>query len=573
MNWRIIPFILLFFIIAAAGISIAEPQNSMNPYPVDNPDSLPPEEPITIGPTDFPTEEPTFTVEPTQIGGDSGWISIDSSPQGADAYLDDSYIGMTPATTKVSSTGTPSHSVRVTKGGYQDWTGHISGNPAPGETLYQTAYLVAIPPTITVEPTQIGGDSGWFKIDSAPQGADVYFDGTYYGTSPVLVKVMVTATPSHDLKLTMNGYQEYRQRLSNNPGPSETVPLYVSLVPLAQYGSIVVTSDPSGALATLDQGIQYLTPCTFSGVVSGSHTISVSKSGYSTYTTQVQVNYNSQPRVYAPLTPIKTVGTLYLDSVPQGADIKVDNLWQGQTPQRIGNLAPGTHMVKLQLSGYQTVSQDVAITAGQETRIAPVLTPNPPQIKTGSISVTSNPPGAAVYLNNDYHGQTPDTGYLDLTDLIPGVYTIHLTAPQREDYTASITVNAGQTTPVNVNLNAPQTPSGVNGTLSVNSVPSGSQVYLDNIFIGVTPLTLSTVKPGQYTLVLKMTGYQDYTNQVQIAAGMSTPASVNLTPLAPSTPKETSTQTPVPTATRSPSALILVPAALFGALLRWHRPL
>ncbi len=529
--------------------------------PTDYPTSYPP---IMIGPTDYPTNYPTITDEPTQIGGDSGFVSIESNPQGAWVNFDGSDQGTTPLTVKILSTASPSHTIRLTKSGYQDWSTQLSRNPGPGETIYQSANLVAIEPTITVEPTQIGGDAGFFKIDSAPQGADVYFDTNYQGTSPVLVKVMVTATPSHDLKVSMNGYRDYIQHISYNPGQDLTVPLYAPLTPLAQYGSISVSSSPSGALATLDSGQQFLTPCTFTQVLPGTHMITVSKSGYITYSQQVSLSYGSQS-VYAPLIVMQSTGTLYVDSYPQGADVKVDNLWQGQTPQRVGNLASGYHTVKLQLSGYQTTTQQVMITTGQEAQINLALIKNSPEVKTGSISVSSNPSGASVFLNADYQGLTPSSGYLDLPDLIPGVYTILLKEPQSEDYSASITVIAGQTTPVNAVLKAPPTPSGINGTLSVSSSPSGAQVFLDDQLVGITPVSISTIVPGQYGLLLKMSGYNDYINQVQIAAGRSTTASLNLTPQAVVPP--TSTSSPVPTQARSPLPGLLVPAGLFAALL------
>ncbi|MDD1728734.1 MAG: PEGA domain-containing protein, partial [Methanospirillum sp.] len=386
-------------------------------------------------------------------------------------------------------------------------------------------------------------------------------DNSYYGTSPVLVKVMSTGTPSHTIRVTMNGFREYVQQVSMNPGKDETVPIFAPLVPLAQYGSIYVSSDPSGAIASLDSGVQYLTPCTFSQVVSGIHTVMVSKAGYNPYTTQIQVNSNAQPRIFAPLTRYQTTGTLYVDSNPQGADLKIDNAWQGQTPQRVGNLESGYHTIKLQLAGYQMITQQVLISAGQDTRISSSLVRNPPEVKSGSVTVSSNPPGATVYLNNDYQGITPDSGSLDLTDLTPGIYTILIRAPQREEYSTTITVLAGQVTPVQVELKAPVTPSALNGTLGISSSPSGAQVFLDNVFVGITPLTLSSVKPGEYELILKMDRFQDYSNRVQISAGMTTTASVNLSPLQ----KPTESPTPVPT--QSPVSVILVPISLaIGAL-------
>ena len=583
-NKCVVSFALLVLLIGFGGICVAgtnsDPSVYPSYYPTDTPSDYPTYYPtdyptITIGPTDYPTPYPTYTVEPTQIGGDSGWVSIDSNPQGATVYFDGSNEGTTPVSVQVMSTATPSHSIRITKNGYQDWSSQLSRNPGSGETIYQYANLVEIQPTITVEPTIIGNDYGWFKIDSYPQGADVYFDSSIQGSSPVLVKVMSTATPSHDIRISKYGYRDYTQHLSVNPGPDQTYPIYAQLIPLAQYGSIYVTSSPSGALATLDSGQQYLTPCTFTSVFPGTHTLTVSKSGYNSNTQQVVTGLPGQSTqsVYVPLTIIQTTGTLYVNSQPQGADVKVDNSWQGQTPQRVGNLASGYHSVKLQLSGYQTITQQVMITAGQETQISPVLVKEPPEVKTGSISVSSNPPGASVSLNNDFQGITPQTGYLDLTDLTPGVYTILLKEPQHEDYSSSITVTAGQTTPVNVELKAPVTPAAINGTLSVSSSPSGAQVFLDNRLVGVTPVSISTVVPGQYGLLLKMNGYTDYMNQVQIAAGMSTSASINLTPLPPvsQTGTPVTTSSPVPTQTRSSLPVLLVPAGLLGALLLIRR--
>ncbi|HWQ67744.1 MAG TPA: PEGA domain-containing protein [Methanospirillum sp.] len=571
MNLNIFSLILLVLVISACNISVAGT--------INNPEEIPPYEPIgPYVPTIEPSLEPTFTVEPTMSNQD-GWISVDSVPSDADVYFDDGYAGITPVLIPVSSTLSRSHTIRVSKNGYQDWSGHISGNPGPGETIYQTAYLIGIPPTITVEPTYtptptstpIGGGTGWFSVDSSPSGADVYFDGSYYGSSPIMVKVMTTATPSHTLLVRMNGYQDYTMDLPYNPGQDQTVPLYIRLTPLNQYGSILVTSSPSGALATLDSGQQYLTSCTFTQVLPGTHTISVSLSGYQTYTVRVQVNAGTQARADAPLIPIQTSGTLYVDSQPQGADVKIDNTWKGQTPLRIGNLIAGYHTVKLQLSGYQTASQQALITAGQETPVSLALIRDPPQVKTGSISVASIPPDASVSLNNDYQGLTPAAGSLDIIDLTPGSYTVSLQHPDYQSYVTTVAVIAGQITPVNPVLTASSHPSATNGTLSIASSPAGAQVFIDNLLVGVTPLVLPTTRPGVHTLLLKMNGYQDYSNEAEIKAGMTTTASVNLSPVAPATMTATSTPTPLPSATTSPLPGLLILPGLAVALLLFRR--
>ena len=167
MNRYYIILILLISLVCAGGSIVCAVNYNGEPNLNDNQGASSSEESIvTLEPTDIPTIEPTFTVEPTRIGGDYGWLSIDSSPQGADVSVDGSHEGVTPASVKIYSTSNPSHTITVTKSGYQEWTRHISENPASGETIHQTADLVEIQPTITVEPTLIGDDYGWFKIES-----------------------------------------------------------------------------------------------------------------------------------------------------------------------------------------------------------------------------------------------------------------------------------------------------------------------------------------------------------------------------------------------------------------------
>jgi len=43
--------------------------------------------------------------------------------------------------------------------------------------------------------------------------------------------------------------------------------------------------------------------------------------------------------------------------------------------------------------------------------------------------------------------------------------------------------------------------------LRIKSTPSGAHVYLDNRYMGITPLTIDDIDPGQYTITIKKYGY------------------------------------------------------------------
>ncbi|PWR72748.1 PEGA domain-containing protein [Methanospirillum lacunae] len=66
---------------------------------------------------------------------------------------------------------------------------------------------------------------GYFKVDSAPQTGEVIFDGKSYGYTPALIQVNEDSSPSHEVVVKMEGYEEYSQQISYNPGRGQTVPI------------------------------------------------------------------------------------------------------------------------------------------------------------------------------------------------------------------------------------------------------------------------------------------------------------------------------------------------------------
>jgi hypothetical protein len=57
------------------------------------------------------------------------------------------------------------------------------------------------------------------------------------------------------------------------------------------------------------------------------------------------------------------------------------------------------------------------------------------------------------------------------------------------------------------------------GSLVVESRPSGASVYLDGRRVGTTPLTLDTIKAGQYTIGLDIDGYKRWATSVRVTSG------------------------------------------------------
>jgi hypothetical protein len=99
-------------------------------------------------------------------------------------------------------------------------------------------------------------------------------------------------------------------------------------------------------------------------------------------------------------------------------------------------------------------------------------------------------------------------------------------------------VVAGQDYVISVTLNPVQNPT--TGGISVISAPSGAEVYLNNAFKGLTPITLDSLAPGSYTVLVKLNGYQDWQATQQVTAGQTSQISATLIPSAAApTPTQT----------------------------------
>jgi len=136
-----------------------------------------------------------------------------------------------------------------------------------------------------------------------------------------------------------------------------------------------------------------------------------------------------------------------------------------------------------------------------------------------SVEVTSDPSGAHVVLNGRAAGSTP----LRLSGVSRGHHNLLLTLPGFADHSTQFTVSlrahlahlfGGQPIRIHAVL-SPLPP----GFLRVLSEPAGAQVYLDDEWVGTTPVRLTQVAPGKHCLRLSLEGYEPWVGDVAVAAG------------------------------------------------------
>ncbi|MDO5847785.1 MAG: PEGA domain-containing protein [Methanocorpusculum sp.] len=280
--------------------------------------------------------------------------------------------------------------------------------------------------------------------------------------------------------------------------------------------TLYVQSVPSGATVICniaenqDTTPGYLTIMDGSGGIPGSFSVRFTKDGYEPYYYTVYKSdfYNNEQTITAHLTPIQEDGVLYVTSSPKGASVYVDNVYYGTTPVS-DEISPGTHTVRISLSGYSTVSKSVYVGEGSTATVSVSLDP---VVSTGYLSVSSTPKYADVYVDNAYMGQTPMTMSLDT-----GTHSVTFKKSGYSNYSTSVRINAGQTSSLSAVLAETET----GGYVSIASNPTGASVYIDGTYVGNTPAsssagTTSYLSAGPYstntyhTLVLKLDGYNTY---------------------------------------------------------------
>ncbi len=262
----------------------------------------------------------------------------------------------------------------------------------------------------------------------------------------------------------------------------------------------------------------------------GTIDISISKSGYNTYTT-VELLFNNLTKLYwlAPIVP--TTGNLRFITIPTGADIYLYNetTKRGTTDPSTGSLTitgltAGAVPYKVKKTGYNDSTGTATVVGGVTTDIYVTLTVITPT--TGSVCLKSTPSGASIEVDGTATGKTTalSTGGCVSANIVdnlsPGSHNYKLTLIGYQDKTGSFTIVAGQT--INVDAGT-LTPITTIGTLEITSNPVGARIYVDNVDKErVTPGTITNISTGSHTWKLVLTGYQDKTGTFSITSGQTT---------------------------------------------------
>ncbi|MCH7574315.1 MAG: PEGA domain-containing protein [Candidatus Marinimicrobia bacterium] len=200
------------------------------------------------------------------------------------------------------------------------------------------------------------------------------------------------------------------------------------------------------------------------------------------------------------------MGNLEINSIPAGAEVYLDGLYIGTTaamqPVKMTNLIEGRYEIKVMAGGYVEWRDHIEVSPKMTQKLNIPLIARP-----GSMTISSEPTDAEVYLDNKLVGHTPVT----LKEVAEGEHELRITKETYKEWTRKVVVRSFQPTDVKVTLEVQP------AMLIVDSNPQGAAVYFMGRQRGTTPVTLSNLTPGEVVLRITRQNYNEWVGSILLA--------------------------------------------------------
>ena len=250
-----------------------------------------------------------------------------------------------------------------------------------------------------------------FKGGDELNGGEVYSDGKYLGTMPIIRQPI--SHGSHEISIDKKLYLPFTGRVTIKDN-EETI---FSPVLTPHYASIDISVPEDKGAQIYDNGI-YLGTGKWSGKIEvGKHSFETRKSNYNPTIKTIQLNSGENQVIHLD-PPVPQYGSLYITSNPSDATVWMDNKKVGVTPYNNDKVVVGIHRIELTKNNFKSEIKNIHVaerqTAREHFRLSDYCT----------ALISANKP-SKVYINGKYVGNTPYKLYV-----IAGKYKINLVHDQ-----------------------------------------------------------------------------------------------------------------------------------------------
>ena len=291
-----------------------------------------------------------------------GQLRINSSPDQAEVFLDDNYIGVTPLV--YNQVPADVHTIRIEHPDYYPWRKTIQVQPD------RTTAIEA--------DLQLKTNYGAISIRCNENNANIYLDGQYRGQTDKDRSILLDRISQgyHDVRISLDGYQDWERNVKVSA--QETVYLSVFLDKLEQRGNLEINANINGAKVYLNGLYKGETSIQNNLVIrnlaEGSYELRISKKGYLDYIETIRIYANHTRRVSVNLeTEYNEKGSLAVYCNESMAKIFINGIYKARTEgdqaQVLSGLKEGNYEITIIKDGYHTWLEEVWIYPGETSSV------------------------------------------------------------------------------------------------------------------------------------------------------------------------------------------------------------
>lgn len=292
---------------------------------------------------------------------ETGQLRLDSSPSGAEVYLNDRYAGKTPLLMEQVRTG--EYLARVEMPGYQTWSRTVQ--ISPDRTSFVQANLIAIE------------RYGSIAIRGNQDGGRIYLDDQYKGLTEKNRNVILEQVMEgiHDLRIILSGYRDWSQRIEVKA--NQRLQITANLDRVITTGNLEVVSDVDNARIYLNDKYQKSTVInrvvTINNLQEGNYELRITKDGYHDYVENIRIYPDETYRLNVNMRPVPKEGGISIICNESNARIFVNGTQMATTIANqvrvVSGLKEGIYEVVLIKEGFRSWIDEVRVFPGETTTI------------------------------------------------------------------------------------------------------------------------------------------------------------------------------------------------------------
>lgn len=254
-----------------------------------------------------------------------------------------------------------------------------------------------------------------------------------------------------------------------------------------RLGDLRLSSRPTDSLVYIGDHLLGETPLTIQEIPAGDYSFILTTEDYQKEEKTVTVQGGTESHYQIILSPQPAMVKVTSN---QTAAVYLNQKKVGETPWQ-GEVTPGYSSIHVEVPGYPRVSRTLLFQAARDYQLY-----LPVHGTDGSLYLTTDPPGATIWLNGEEIGETPQR----IAALQPGYHELMLQRSLYQSIQERILIYSGEEKRLEITLEeAP-------GVLTLTTQPKGAEIFLEGRQVGTTPVVLDLPR-GEHYLTVKKEGF------------------------------------------------------------------